>query len=166
MNIKIPITQWDQKSVDDISRIYQDHCQANDFVEALITLLPDEQCQIGASWLLKHHLEQGHQLPLEHQLKTLASLPALSQWQSKLHLLQSLPYLTIEQSQVKAVEHFLRINLLNTNKFVRAWAYSGFFTLAKVWPEYRQEAEELKTMALKDEAPSIKARLRNLTNGG
>ena len=47
-------------------------------------------------------------------------------------------------------------------KFVRAWAYNGFYLLAVQHGEYEAEARQLLTMALRDEPASVKARVRNV----
>ncbi len=60
----------------------------------------------------------------------------------------------------------MRKCLEDDNKFVRAWAYNGFYELAKQYPEYRTEAGQLFEMALRDEAASVKARVRNVMKQG
>jgi hypothetical protein len=57
---------------------------------------------------------------------------------------------------------FLRTCLADENKFVRAWAYNGFYLLSQQYPEYQQETEQFFAMAMRDEAASVKARIRNI----
>ncbi len=83
-----------------------------------------------------------------------------------MHALQCLPFLTIDQSEKKLVETFLRITLSGQNKFVRAWSYNGFYELARQYPEYQAETKILFEMAMNDEAASVKARVRNLIRKG
>jgi hypothetical protein len=64
------------------------------------------------------------------------------------------------------VETFLRQTLNDSNKFVRAWSYNGFYQLARHFPQYREEAEAIFEMALRDEAASVKARVRNIIRAG
>jgi len=68
----------------------------------------------------------------------------------------------IQKQDKKSVENFLRKTLYNSNKFVRAWTYNGFYLLAKQHPEYHDETEALLESAIKNEAPSVKARIRNI----
>ena len=56
----------------------------------------------------------------------------------------------------------MRHNLTATNKFVRAWSYNGLYELARRDPVYLPEVEQIFELALRDEAPSVKARIRNL----
>jgi len=52
---------------------------------------------------------------------------------------------------------------MSENKFVRSWAYNGFYGLSRQYPEYIQETKQFFEVAMKDEAPSVKARIRNVT---
>jgi hypothetical protein len=86
----------------------------------------------------------------------------LESWGSKLHLLQCLPHLAIDERAKPALESFLRDSMGSDNKFVRAWAYNGFHVLALQYPQYRAEAKRLLGRALKSEAASVKARIRRI----
>ena len=61
---------------------------------------------------------------------------------------------------------FLRNCLVDNNKFVRAWAYNGFYELAVQYPEYEKETKQFFEMAMRDEAPSVKSRIRNIMKKG
>lgn len=61
---------------------------------------------------------------------------------------------------------FLRNCLISDNKFVRAWAYNGFYELALQYPAYKTEVKKFLDMAMKDEAASVKARVRNILKRG
>ncbi len=47
-------------------------------------------------------------------------------------------------------------------KFVRAWAYDAFYRLATQHPGYRPEVWRLLEQGMQEEAPSVKARIRQL----
>jgi len=94
------------------------------------------------------------------------SLGTQEHWEAKLHILQSLPYLPIAERNRKAVEAFLRLTLTDANKFVRAWSYNGFYELARQHPKYQAETEQFFQMAMRDEAASVKARIRNIMKKG
>ena len=79
-----------------------------------------------------------------------------------MHLLQCLPYLTIDTREVKQLEPFLRRCLQSENKFVRAWGYNGFNELALQHADFKPEVDSLLAAALEEEAPSVKARIRNI----
>jgi hypothetical protein len=173
MTIKAALLSWDTKSAEDIEGIYQDFflTSATDLdieIETLLKLLKDDsgnktdRLQQGASWLIKHHLQLGQAIKDGFSDALLDGLVALRPWQAKLHLLQCFPYLTFTEQYKAQVEHFLRQCLMDKNKFVRAWAYSGFHDLSLQYPEYSAEVKNFIEQAMKDEAPSVKARLRNM----
>jgi len=93
-------------------------------------------------------------------------LPQFGHWETKLHILQCIPFLQIAKTEKKEVEAFLRKCLVDNNKFVRAWAYNGFYEISVQYPEYRNETKQFFDMAMRDEAPSVKARIRNIMKMG
>ena len=93
-------------------------------------------------------------------------LDKLEHWETKLHILQSIPFMPIEITERKKVDAFLRETLTDPNKFVRAWSYNGFYELAMQHSEYLNETKQFFEMAMRDEAASIKARIRNIMKKG
>lgn len=166
INLEQAIQQWDGKSAEDISCIYDGYAGFTDFVSSTIALIKKEGSQKGASWLLKRHLENEQQLEPKQTAQLWALLSDLGCWETKLHLLQSLPYLKIGNNGKQKVEHFLRCCLSDNNKFVRAWAYHGFYELSLQYPEYQEETKRFFALAMKDEAASVKARIRNILKKG
>ena len=91
----------------------------------------------------------------------------MNDWDGQLHILQIMSRLPIAASQQKEVENFLLKSITSNVKFVRAWAYDGFYQLACQHPEYRPQAEILFNDAIEnDAAPSVIARVRNIWNQG
>ncbi|MFH1303970.1 MAG: hypothetical protein ABIK07_23185 [Planctomycetota bacterium] len=162
--MKLPqeIANWDGKSVEALQAIYDCHGLEAEFGAALIPLLKEPGLARGASWLLKRYLEEGSVLTAADVKRVFQSLPDLVEWETSLHLLQSLSYLTIGKRDVKQVEAFLRRCLASDNKFVRAWAYNGFYELSLQHPLFQAETDQLLEQALEDEAASVKARVRNI----
>ncbi len=72
----------------------------------------------------------------------------------------------IAKGEKKKIEVFLRQCLTDGNKFVRAWAYNGFYEISVQYPEYKKETKLFFEMAMRDEAPSVKARIRNIMKKG
>jgi hypothetical protein len=166
MRLMAELEQWDGKSADVIGSIYRRACDSPGFEDELIRLLRRADCQSGASWCLKAWLEEDHSLDQAQGDAILDSLSCLNDWQSKLHVLQCLPYLKISAQTKSTVEHFLRQHLSAENKFVRAWCFNGWFELACAYPEYQQEVQQFFDMAMRDEAASVKARIRKLQKKG
>lgn len=156
------IAEWDGKSADYIGNVFEQHHTEATFVDELIELLQLVSLQKGASWCLKKYTETDRNLDA-FQVETIyALLPQLEHWETKLHLLQSISALPIPAVQKANVETFLRECLADKNKFVRAWAYNGFYHLALQHEEYEHEVRQLLEQAMQNEAPSVKARVRNL----
>ncbi|MFN3239629.1 MAG: hypothetical protein ACE37D_21610 [Pseudomonadales bacterium] len=162
MTLKEALESWDGKSAADIEAIYADHAESHNFVTQLIKYSANESLQAGATWLLKHHIESQH-LPSQTQTTRFLLLPEkLVDWQARLHFLQCLPHLSLVNADEVIMAAFLRDCLGSHNKFLRAWAYSGFHLLAQHYSQYEEEAQHLLQQAIKEEAPSVKARVRNL----
>ena len=173
MGLQSSLLAWNGKSADDIGQIFQSHKSAKEFTDNLLQLIAGSELvnaqdvqnvQIGATWLLKAWLEEGGTLSLKQTNSIYRQLAQLMHWESRLHILQSLPFLKISKSNKSRLETFLRECLVDSNKFVRAWTYNGWYLLAQQHPEFQEEVEKFLEMALRDEAPSVKARIRNLLN--
>lgn len=166
MNLEQEIEGWNGKSSNDIDDIYHRHQKDELFISKIIAISRNPDLQKGSTWLLKRHLQSGKKIANESHSQLLRILPHIKKWEPKLHILQCLPYIDIKEQEKKTVEHFLRYCLIDKNKFVRAWAYSGFHQISTQYPEYKDEAKEMLKLALKNEAPSVKSRIRNITKGG
>lgn len=162
MSIEQEIKSWDGKSSSDITAIYDRYGHSDDFVKKISQFFADIALQKAATWLLKHHFETDQEIKTTQVTKIVGFLPKLEHWESKLHVLQCLPFIEIVNTQKKEIEFFLRQCLTDENKFVRAWAYNGFYELSKQHAEYVTETKQFLEMALRDEAPSVKARIRNI----
>ena len=185
--LKRQLAAWDGKSKQSITAIYTHFHNHHGFVDALCQSFKDEELHKSASWLLKHLLEQDFKhfkrqhkhlkyskediemlfqqqsVSLENRQTIFSQLKNLQHWQTKLHLLQSLPYLLIIDEYKDGLAQFLRLSLIDQNKFVRAWAYHGFYLLSCEYPQFKEEAEQFLKMGLRDEPASVKARIRNIT---
>lgn len=162
MEIKRELTQWDGKSVEMASLIYQEHHFESYFIDQLIALCQDKKFEVGATWLLKHHFEAGEQLTESEIAQIYTNLAQLHHWEAKLHILQIIPYMPIAPMQKETVEQFIRHCLADRNKFLRAWAYNALYVLSQQYAEYLLDVKKLFKIALKKEAPSIKARIKNI----
>lgn len=166
MTLSAKLKQWHKGTVSELAEIYLRYADVKSFVPDLIAALTSNESQTAAAWLLKHHQENNAKLSLAQQQRILSQLGVLSSWEAKLNILQCLPNFTIAQSSQTQVDSFLRICLAGDNKFVRAWAYNGFYLLAQQYPSYRPEVEAFFEMAMRDEAPSVKSRVLKLMKQG
>ena len=166
MNIEKELAAWDNKSADEIKAIFVSHSGEPNFAEKLVSLITKESIQPGATWLLKALLESGTELTTDQIHYVYSSLSSLDHWESKLHVLQSIPYMPINAAQADDLHKFLRATIADPNKFVRAWAYNGLFHLASQHPEYIEEAKQFFDLAMIEEAASVKARVRKVMKKG
>lgn len=166
MTLEKEIVSWDGKSPSDIDAIYTRHSNDDSFVSKIIEFSRQVDLQKGATWLLKRHLEDGQKSEANEVALLFNLLPKLEHWETKLHVLQCLPYMRIGKTEKNNVDEFLRKCLVDDNKFVRAWAYNGFYEISLQYPEYREETKQIFEMAMRDEAPSVKARIRNIVKKG
>jgi len=157
---------WDGKSTVEIEEVYRLESTKSDFTSTIVALLIQESNQTGASWLLKKYLDNGNSLGGEEITSVYQCLDKLNDWGSKLHLLQCLPNIPVSDSYRELIERFVRNCLADKNKFVRAWAYGGFYLLADHFPEYRSEAVQFIDSAMLNEPASVKARIRNVIKRG
>ncbi|WP_261841822.1 hypothetical protein [Aliamphritea ceti] len=164
MSLQTVIKTWDGNDTEALKTAYREYVEAPDFADQLIALLAYGNCQPGASWLLKYGAERqtSPDLSAEQLADLLAQAGQLQSWQSRLHLLQILPHIQIPAESVTVLEYWLRSGLQDSNKFVRAWSYGGFYLLSEQYPQYREEADAFIRIAMRDEVPSVKARLRQL----
>jgi len=162
MHIKREIAAWDGKSAADIKAIYDARNAESSFADTIIALSSTEACEKGATWLLKAWLEAGNKLEQCQISKIYRSLDQLKHWEAKLHILQSIPFMTIADDESRNVYNFLVLTLNDQNKFVRAWSYNGLYELSRHHSRYRNESKQYFEMAMRDEAPSVKARIRNI----
>lgn len=122
----------------------------------------DPDAQVAATGLLRRYLAAGAAFPPVAVSPLLALIPALVRWEARLHGLQILPGLPIPKKHAAGLHEFLRGCLDEQNRFVRAWAYTGLHRLALLHAGYRAEVSALLETAARDEAPSVRARLRQL----
>ncbi len=162
MPLQDDIQAWDKKSKQDILDVYERHSDNPDFVGSLLELSKHDDCSEGATWLLKHALENGLELNDQH-INVFCGLIELElSWQSKLHILQILPFIIVPAKYEHQMMAFVRQSTEDENKFVRAWAYNGLYELANTYPEYRDGLSVVFDAAEETEPPAVKARIRNV----
>ena len=160
--LKNALQTWDGKQTDGIGQLYTELSQDSSFVDDCTRLLLNPELQVGASWLLKKHQDGGQRLNVQQADAVFNALEHLKHWQAKLHVLQSLSNLPVPEKQLNCVRKFVKQAILDDNTFVRAWGYDGLYQLACQYPQYSAETREFFSMALRDEAASVKARIRNI----
>ena len=160
MSFASDIREWDGKTAATIEQVYTRACSTPTFVQDLMALIPEPDAQLGATWLLKKHVDNGNEINAAEAASLLQALHRLKHWGARLPVLQCLSAVSIPSRYRNKTETFLRSCLEEENKFVRAWAYSGLYELARQFPQYRVEVSQLLEAALGSEPASVKARVR------
>lgn len=162
MKLLYHVKGWDGKDIDFLETTYKHYSEDEGFQPDLIESLGlTEMHQSAASWLLRRSLQRGYKPDSDEAYTIYKALAACTSWAAQLNLLQCMELLDVPVYARSTLETYIRDALTNKNKFVRAWAYNGFYLLARQYPELREESLKIMEMGLKDEPASVKARIRN-----
>ena len=160
------IASWDAKNVAEIKEIYQRYRSDSDFAAQLISFFDSAELEVGATWLLKHYLEQGGTLTKTEVARLHRSFKHLQHWSAKLHVLQCAEYWLVPKRYQQSTLAFIRSCLDHQRPFVRANAHHSFFWFANQFPEFREEVLQGFDNASTQETASVQARIRNLRKRG
>jgi hypothetical protein len=133
-------------------------------INQLVLLVADDdpRIQVRATWLLKRLAEEKIAFSDNQLVAIFDSVSTLAYWEARLHVCQLLGHVKIPKGCERKVAGFLERSVTENNKFLRAWAYSGFCELARQRPEYREYALEHLDRADTDKSAAVKARVRNI----
>jgi len=162
MKLRHHVKNWDGKDIEFLKTTYEHYATEEGFHQDLLdSLALTEKHQSAASWLIRRSLQRGYTPDGQQTSYIFRVLADCTSWEAQLNLLQCMELLQVPVSARPVLEKYLREALTNPNKFVRAWAYNGFYQLARQYPELREEALEFMQMGQRDEPASVKARIRN-----
>jgi len=154
---------WDGVHIECLTELYSENYSSSDFFESLVTICVNEQdLQKTATWLIKHHYDNGQTLPEQLTERLLISCETVKNWEAKLHLLQLLPHFKLTDKSIIISEDFIRKCLEDKNRFVRAWAYNGLYELTKYIPELKTELEFICQRAMETESAAIKSKVKKI----
>ncbi len=164
MTIREELEQFDGGVEELLESVLSKQRSAKSLINGLVVLIGDEKrkVQIRATWLLKRLAESKTQFNPKQLAAILDSLSEFTHWEAKLHVCQMLPHVIIPKASERKVVWFLEMSLSETNKFLRAWAYNGFYELAKQHPEYFAYAMEQLDRGEAEKSAAVKARIRNI----
>ena len=106
MTLLEEIASWDGKSATALQSTYERHSDEEDFLATILEHIADVELQRAATWLLKRHLEAGNSLSPGDSRAILGVLSDQEHWESRLHLLQCLPYLDIPRTRALVLSSF------------------------------------------------------------
>lgn len=152
----------DANEVAELLGIYQRFATDRQFTTVLLQALLQKSAQKSASWLLKHHLEQGFLLSEQQETQLLELVTQVEHWEVILHLLQCFTYISLRPADLHTCFHNVRALTQHQNKLVRAWAYNGLHELARQHLVYKEQVHTIMRELSSDEPASVQARVRNI----
>lgn len=162
MNLENDILAWDRKSASAIGAIYDRYAGQKSLAADVVALAQKPELEVGATWLLKRHLElEKHRLDPALSTQLISFGGGFKSSDSRLHLLQISGWLDIEASVADEFALFIDQCIEDRNTFVRAWSYFGLEQLALAHPSRKADAiSRLEAAAAIEHAASAKVRLR------
>lgn len=160
--IEAELLGWDRRHVGVLAGLYDRTRDTDGFSDAVVDLATNPHTQVGATWLLKRHHENGHRLAAEQTGRLLLVGTQSDEWEAVLHILQIVPFYDDWSAQVEALEALVRANLDHKRPFVRTAATQAFAELARSAPEFTDELISRCESALQGESASVKARVRHI----
>ena len=162
--LRTRLAEFDGKAVSILSEAAVGLGDDAGYLDALIALTADDapQISVGATWLLKQHLDDGGRLS-RPQCRTLVTQCAkLAEWTAVLHMCQSIRYLEVEDADAHGVADWLTPLLAHRRPFLRAWSLDALCHLAQTHRGLGVKARKARENAADDPAASVRARARNL----
>jgi len=135
------------------------------YLDGLIACAIEDEPHIssGATWLIKHHFEDGGNLSGKQTEKWIETFSGLPDWQAQLHFCQTLQYPNLGNIDCSRLVLFLEDLTGHKRPFLRAWAVDGLCRVAMAQEAYRATADQSVDQAMKDSAASVRARARILS---
>lgn len=158
------IAEYDGKHSDSLAAVAAGVSPSQEVLAALCDFVggEDRRAQSAASWLLRRYVEAGAVLSPQESEQVLAALIECEHWQTRLHILQMMGHVTLPASRVETLWRALGEYRQDANKFLRAWSYYAAAVVADQHPRYRDRALGWLAAAERDEAASVRARVRRM----
>lgn len=139
------LRQWDSKTVRDVVAIYQEFRLQAGFLDSLIGACARPETETAATWLIKHHVEDG-QVEVSHAQAELyyQNAVSLTQWQAQLHALQTMDHVALSEQMSTEVYDFVSAAISSDKTLLRAWGYYGLALVALQEPAKKVHA--MKTL--------------------
>jgi hypothetical protein len=162
--LEAQLQDFDGKHVDSLFRVAERLPLDGSTIDQLLSLAQrsDAPIQTAATWLLKHIQSRNISLTPAQVTRVIEQFCSSGPWESRLHIVQMLPNVAIPAACTEQLFQSLVAAVSERNKFIRAWVYTALHTLALQHRNYAVEVIPLLDQAARDEAASVRARLRQL----
>jgi hypothetical protein len=164
VSVESLLESWDGRGVEPFRHAAQVVPQEPAALMGLLRLArsPSDRVEVGATWVLKHHLEAGVVCDGRTGGSLIALISRARREESRLHLLQCLPFLQLSAAQATKLHPTLLEEIASPNAFVRAWAYNGLGLLVRHDDRFLPEVRDLFQAAMASDTAAVKARIRNV----
>ncbi len=164
LDLRTRLDAFDGVHIDTLEAIAESLAPKPQAFDALCELARSDEgkMQSASTWLLKRLLEKGNRLSGEQTTALLNVLRRDGHWEAKLHVLQMLGDLAIGADASPELWAKLSEQTKDKNKLIRAWSYHGLAVIADQHSAYRARAVDWLADGEKDEAASVRARIRRL----
>jgi len=166
-DLRQELSAFDGKALTVLGEIEARHDTEPGYRNALTSLASAQEPAIacGATWLIKHYLENDGLLTLYQIDQLLSATPAMKDWKAQLHLCQSIRYLDLSDEETIILIPWLDLLMSHPRPFLRAWALDALWRITRQHPVFAHIGIVALEAAEADTAPSVQARLRTIRKG-
>lgn len=163
-SLREELAAFDGKALTILGEIEARHDTKTGYRNALTALASDPTPAIasGATWLIKHYLENDGLLTPYQIDQLLSATPSMTDWMAQLHLCQSIQYLELSEEEAIILIPWLDILMSHQRAFLRAWALDALCHLTRQHAVFSHIAIVALETAEADTAASVRARARNI----
>jgi hypothetical protein len=155
--------QWDGTHTAYLKNLYREYRDDPALIPATLALLETAQAvEVSCSWVLKHHVDQGEMLSSDQVDQLVKKMAGLRFWESRLHLLQIIPNVSLTPAHAEQLEPSIRPLLFADKKFVKAAAFTAYFEIVTLIPELQHEFRLICEDALEKASASVNVRIRRV----
>ena len=122
----------------------------------------DDPIPAAATWVLRRIAEAGAMWTAAQRTEFVRCLDHASSWETRLHLLQTIPLLRFTRAQAGKLIPILRTCLEDRRAFVRTWSYQAFAAIGDDHDGFRDDVHEIIAIGERETAASVRARIRHI----
>ncbi len=128
----------------------------------MLTSDPEPNISMGATWLLKAHLDQKNSFTRAQTAALIAVAPDFQPWQAQLHICQMIARMDVAPDEAAPLADWLTKLLTHQRPFLRAWSMDALCSLAAIHPGLAARARAAHKAGTQDPAGSVRSRARNI----
>ncbi len=163
--LRASLSEYDGRATTILTEAAARFSSAQTYLDDLVSLLADLEPLVaeGATWLVKHHLENGETLSAGQTKVFVGGTANLTTWGAILQVCQTVRFLAVTPDDANRLAQWLSGHLDHKRPFIRAWSLDALCALARSHDLLRADAERALAKAKNDPAASVRARVRHIT---